>query len=69
MRRSMTIRLVSAVVLGLSLLSPAASTAQGPAPDPWIGQRVITRSGTVLKVGSRVVDDEKRTATRALSAG
>jgi tetratricopeptide (TPR) repeat protein len=67
MRRSTTNRLVSAVLLGLSLLSSTASTTQKPAPNPWIGKRIITRYGTVLRVGGQVVDDEKRSVNLALS--
>jgi tetratricopeptide (TPR) repeat protein len=33
----------------------------------WVGQRVITQYGTVLKVGSAVVDDQKRTADLVVS--
>lgn len=38
----------------------------GPAPalsqtkDPWVGRRVITKDGSVLKVGERVIDDGRR---------
>jgi len=35
--------------------------------DPWIGKRVFTQFGAVLKVGKNVVDDEGRTASLAAS--
>src|SRR5439155_6778035 len=36
--------------------------AHAQAKDPWIGKRVFTKYGTVLKVENQVVDDEGRTA-------
>jgi tetratricopeptide (TPR) repeat protein len=39
--------------------------AQGP--DSWIGKRVFTQYGAVLKVGNVVVDDEGRSADMAAS--
>jgi tetratricopeptide (TPR) repeat protein len=39
-----------------------AGLAHGQAKDPWIGKRVFTQYGTVLKVGNVVVDDEGRSA-------
>ena len=36
--------------------------ANAQVKDPWIGSRVFTRFGTVLKVGNQVVDDEGRAA-------
>ena len=41
--------------------------AQAQAPDPWIGKRVFTQYGTVLKVGNQVVDDEGRSASLTAS--
>jgi hypothetical protein len=35
--------------------------------DPWIGRRVFTQFGAVLKVGNNVVDDEGRTASLTVS--
>lgn len=35
--------------------------ADAQTKDRWIGRRVFTQFGTVLKVGNVVVDDEKRT--------
>jgi hypothetical protein len=67
MRRSTTIRLVSAAVLGLSLLSLAACSRPAPTPDSWIGRRVITAHDTVPKVGGPVVDDEIVSINLALS--
>jgi hypothetical protein len=33
--------------------------------DPWAGKRVITKYGTVPKVGDRVVDDGRRSLNQA----
>ena len=56
--------------LGLLLLTLATiggvAHAQG-GKDPWIGKRVFTQFGTVLKVGDTVVDDEGRTTSVATS--
>ena len=41
--------------------------ANAQAKDPWIGKRVFTQFGTVLKVGNNVVDDEGRAASLASS--
>jgi uncharacterized iron-regulated protein len=47
-----------AAVMAALVLGPAAGTlAQGD--GGWVGRRVITRFGTVLKVGNAVVDDAK----------
>jgi tetratricopeptide (TPR) repeat protein len=48
---------VAAVVVVL-LLGPAM--AQGQQSVGWVGQRVITRPGTVLKVGAKVVEEDQR---------
>jgi tetratricopeptide (TPR) repeat protein len=37
-----------------------ASPSSGQVSDPWIGHRVITKFGTVLKEGNRIVDREGR---------
>jgi tetratricopeptide (TPR) repeat protein len=34
--------------------------ARAQANEPWVGRRVITKYGAVLKVGERVVDDGRR---------
>jgi hypothetical protein len=47
-------------VLTLSIIvcgSQAKVLAQQSAGDSWVGKRVITQNGTVLKVGNQVVDD------------
>ena len=36
-----------------------ATTTNGQQPDDWIGRRVITRFGTALTDGGRVVDNER----------
>jgi tetratricopeptide (TPR) repeat protein len=41
--------------------------AHAQAPDSWIGKRVFTQYGAVLKVGNVVVDDEGRSADMAAS--
>ena len=46
-----------------TLIFPSLAPAQERANDPWIGQRVFTQFGTVLKVNNNVVDDEGRTAS------
>lgn len=37
-----------------------AVPARSETKDQWVGQRVLTKDGTVLKVGGRVVDDGRR---------
>ena len=46
--------------LHYALVVALLSAAQVPAQEAesWVGKRVITRFGTVLRVGNRVVDDE-----------
>src|ERR1700733_8101434 len=41
---------------------PMVGSADAQDKDPWIGKRVFTQYGTVLKVGDVVVDDEGRGA-------
>src|SRR5262245_59511280 len=51
------------VVAHLILLSEAHPQTQ----SSWIGRRVITQYGAVLKVGKQVVDDAGRTASLTAS--
>jgi tetratricopeptide (TPR) repeat protein len=46
-----------------------ATVGIAPAQDkgPWIGKRVFTKYGTVLKVGDQVVDDEGRSNNLTIS--
>ena len=44
-----------------------AGLANARADDPWIGKRVFTQFGTVLRVGNQVVDDEGRTTSLTVS--
>ena len=50
-------------VLNLAVLFTACSV-HAQEVSPWIGKRVFTQYGTVLKVGSAVVDDEGREIQR-----
>jgi hypothetical protein len=50
-------RVQVAVVAVLIVLR--AASAPGQEPRGWLGQRVITRFGTPLKIGRQVVDDGK----------
>jgi len=43
----------------------AAAAATAAAPNPWIGERVITRYGAVLQVDGKPVDDGGRNKNRA----
>ena len=54
----------SRIVVAAAALVLATAQAHGQETADWIGQRVITKFGTVLKVGTRVVDREnvRRTA-------
>ncbi len=52
-------------VMLVAMARPAALPAQEG--EEWVGKRVFTRFGTVLKIGGQVVDDEKREANLALS--
>ena len=63
MRQQRTVRRAMAAVLAMAF-GPAIVAR---ADDPWVGRRVITRYGAVLKVGRQVVDDEGR--GRASSRG
>ncbi|MDR3623357.1 MAG: tetratricopeptide repeat protein [Paludisphaera borealis] len=56
------ILLAAGLVLALAVLGgPSTSPAQtAPAADTWIGRRVITKYGTVLRVDGKPVDDEGR---------
>ncbi|HWE37408.1 MAG TPA: tetratricopeptide repeat protein [Isosphaeraceae bacterium] len=53
-----------AFAIGAALAAGLVATAR--AEDGWVGKRVITRYGTVLKVGKQVVDDEDRSRNLAL---
>ncbi len=44
-------------ILIVFLLGTGPAVAPAAEPDPWVGKRVITKYGTVLKVGKAVVDD------------
>jgi tetratricopeptide (TPR) repeat protein len=46
----------------VAVISTLAAPAVAQEKDPWIGKRVFTVSGTVLRVGNTVVNDEGRTA-------
>ncbi len=48
--------LMSCVAAALTIVGLANAQTK----DPWIGKRVITHYGTVLRVGNQVVDDETR---------
>jgi tetratricopeptide (TPR) repeat protein len=52
---------VGRAVAVLLILGPFPASAQNG--DGWIGQRIFTKFGTVLKVGKAVVDDEKKEAS------
>ncbi len=52
-------------VMLLALASPAASRAQED--EEWVGKRVFTHFGTVLKIAGQAVDDEKRETNLATS--
>jgi tetratricopeptide (TPR) repeat protein len=44
-----------------------ALVVTGASDQDWVGKRVITKHGTVLKVGKAVVDDAKRSTDLAIS--
>ena len=48
-------------------VAPASAIAQATSRDTWIGQRVFTRFGTVLKVGGQIADDERISENLAAS--
>ena len=50
------------VVAAVAVLLLGAAGARGQQAGGWVGQRVITRPGTVLKVGRQVVEDDRREA-------
>jgi hypothetical protein len=54
-------RIVGLFTVLVAVASPATAAAL-PAGG-WVGSRVITQFGTVLKVGGQVVDDEERQAS------
>ena len=56
----MTWRTIPAFCVASMML---ASASLGQEKDPWIGKRVFTQFGTVLKVGNDVLDDQGRTAS------
>jgi len=56
MRRHRAVRRAILTVLALGLGPAIAARAD----DPWVGRKVITRYGAVLRVGRQVVDDEGR---------
>jgi tetratricopeptide (TPR) repeat protein len=49
------------------LLALGSSEALGQQAGGWVGQRVITKAGTVLKVVNQVVDDAGRSKSLAIS--
>ena len=49
------------------LTTVGVGLANAQTKDPWIGKRVFTQFGTVLKVGNQVVDDEGRTTSLTVS--
>lgn len=56
-------RLVPRILLLFALAitpSPVAAQDAGAEADSWVGKRVVTRYGTVLRVGDKVVDDGGR---------
>jgi len=58
------------VVTVLLVLVLSITQAHGHQAGSWVGQRVIIRSGTVLRIGRQVVEEENRKAssrTRARS--
>jgi tetratricopeptide (TPR) repeat protein len=55
-------RRLSKVVAALVALFSVAEHAPAQQADGWVGQRVITKVGTVLMVGRQVVDDPYRQA-------
>jgi tetratricopeptide (TPR) repeat protein len=60
--RYLTIIVPAIVVLPLGLSAAVSQQAGG-----WVGQRVITKAGTVLKVGNQVVDDAGRSKNLTMS--
>ncbi len=55
-------------VLGLTavaVLLLGSHPVRSQTSDPWVGRRVITKYGSVLKIGGRVVDDGKRSLNQA----
>jgi hypothetical protein len=64
--RQLTAARSAAVMAALVLGTAAAAIAQGD--GGWVGRRVITKYGTVLKVGNAVVDDEKRGTNLAVAS-
>ena len=59
----MKTRLAWCILAHLATLAPALAQDK----DPWIGRRVFTQHGTVLKVNDQVVDDEGRATSLATS--
>ena len=54
--------------IALAFAATLAGVARGDGgPAGWVGRRVFTRYGTLLKVGRQVVDDEGRGRARAAS--
>jgi len=47
---------------GVGRLLLGSAGARGQEAGGWVGKRVITRPGTVLKIGRKVVEDDQRTA-------
>ena len=59
--------MVPPIRAGLVFVLAIAGLAQAQAKDPWIGRRVFTKFGTILKVGGKVVDDEGRSKNIKIS--
>ena len=59
----MTWRFSLAILWALTFYSPAESSAQEKTSDPWIGQRVFKRLGTVLQTKAHVNHDEGQTTS------
>src|ERR1700691_875538 len=61
-REGLAMRHLVKVVAVWVVLSLGAADAPAQQAEGWVGQKVITRFGTVLKVGRQVVDDPYRPA-------
>jgi tetratricopeptide (TPR) repeat protein len=58
---------LTSILKAMVVLALASSEAPPPQAGGWIGQRVITKAATVLKVGRQVVDDARRRKSLAIS--
>ena len=62
-REGWAMRRLAMVLMAAVAVAPGAGLAPKQPSGGWVGQRVITQFGTVLKVGNRVVDREHLTRT------